>query len=182
MTAADEQWEDRTISMVMANLLGFAVMLPLMALVVVPYGLIHGWDAVGRSLSWLGGNLLFAVAVLILSVVAHEGLHAAGWLIFARVPRSEIDFGIRQATPYAHTSAIVEAGPYRVGIALPGLLLGALPAVLSWLTGSGTLMIYGAFMLSAAAGDVLVLWLIRDVPSGRLVQDHPTHAGCRVAL
>ena len=180
-TARDGQWEDRTISMTMANVAGLAVMIPLIALVVVPYGLIHGWGAVGRGLSWGGGNLVLIVAALALSVVAHEGLHAAGWLIFGRVPRSEIELGVRHATPYAHTTAVVAAGSYRVGIVLPALLLGVLPALLSWLTGSSALMVYGAFMLAAAAGDVLVLWLIRDVPAKRLVQDHPTQAGCRVA-
>jgi hypothetical protein len=178
--ASGEQWEDRTISMVMANVLSLAVMLPLIALVVVPFALVHGWNAAGRSLIWLGEHLLLAVAVFVVSVVAHEGLHAAGWLISARVPRSEIEFGMRHLTPYAHTSATVEAAPYRIGIALPALLLGGLPAVLSWLTGSGVLMLYGALMLSAAAGDILILWLIRDVPASRLMQDHPTRAGCRV--
>lgn len=180
-SAGDSQeWEDRSVSLVMANVLSLAAMFPLIALAVAPFGLIHGWAAVGRSLSWLGYQLLLAAAVFAVSVVAHEGLHAVGWLIFAGVPRSEIEFGIRQLTPYAHTSATVEAGPYRIGIALPALLLGALPAIVSWLTGSGVLMVYGALMLVAAAGDILVLWLLRDVPASRLVQDHPTRAGCRV--
>jgi hypothetical protein len=175
-----EQWDDRTISMVMANVLGFALTVPLIALAIVPYGLLHGWVAAVQGLARLRDHLLLAVVVFVVSVVAHEGLHAAGWLLFGRVPRSAVKFGIRHATPYAHTRAAVEAGPYRIGIALPGLLLGILPVALSWLTGSSVLMLYGALMLSAAAGDILILWLLRDVRVRQLVQDHPTKAGCQV--
>ena len=42
------------------------------------------------------------------------------------------------------------------------------------------LMAWSLFFLFTAGGDIVVLWLIRDVGAGKLVQDHPTRAGCRV--
>jgi len=66
--------------------------------------------------------------------------------------------------------------------ALPALLLGVLPGLIAGITGSGWLMAYGALMLAMASGDLLVLWLIRDVPSGRLVRDHPSEVGCEIQL
>jgi hypothetical protein len=166
--------------MAKANLFGLLTMIPLIALVAVPFVLLHGWRAAAQSLQWLGGHLLLFVAIFVLSVLVHEGLHALGWMAFGSVPWSEIKFGIKDATPYAHTGAPMHVGGYRISAALPGLVLGGVPGVVSLFTGSGPLMAYGALMLSAAAGDAVILWLIRDVGAGQLVQDHPTDAGCRV--
>lgn len=180
MAAPGRQSRDRTVSMAKANLFGLLTMIPLIVLVAVPFGLLHGWQAAAQSLEWLGGHLLLFVAIFVLSVLAHEGLHALGWMTFGRVPWSEIKFGVKDATPYVHTGVPMQAGGYRISAALPGLVLGGLPGVLSLLTGSGPVMAYSALMLSAAAGDVVILWLIRDLGAGQLVQDHPTGAGCRV--
>jgi hypothetical protein len=179
-TAADHPIQDRTISMAKANLLGTLAMIPLIALIVLPFGLLHGWRAAAGSLVWLGGHLLGFVVIFVASVILHEGLHALGWLVFGRVPWSEIRFGIKTATPYAHTSAPMQVGAYRLSAALPGLVLGFMPGVVSLFTGNGLLMGYGALMFSSAAGDALILWLIRDLQAGQLVQDHPTEAGCQV--
>jgi hypothetical protein len=168
--------------MAKANLLGVLVMIPLIAVILLPFGLLHGWLAATEGLAWLGGHFLAFVIIFVASVILHEGLHALGWLVLGRVPWSEIRFGIKTATPYAHTSAPMQARAYRLSAALPGLVLGAVPGVISWFTGSGLLMGYGALMLSAAAGDAVILWLIRDVEAGQRVQDHPTEAGCRVLL
>ena len=65
-------------------------------------------------------------------------------------------------------------------MALPGLVLGVLPTAVSWLLGSGALVLFGSLMLITALGDLMILWLIRDVPAGRLVLDHPSEAGCLV--
>jgi hypothetical protein len=166
-TAADHPIQDRTISMAKANLLGTLAMIPLIALIVLPFGLLHGWRAAAGSLVWLGGHLLGFVVIFVASVILHEGLHA-------------LRFGIKTATPYAHTSAPMQVGAYRLSAALPGLVLGFMPGVVSWFTGNGLLMGYGALMFSSAAGDALILWLIRDLQAGQLVQDHPTEAGCQV--
>jgi hypothetical protein len=168
--------------MARANLLGALVMIPLIALVVLPFGLLHGWGAAAESLGWLGGHFLGFVVIFVASVILHEGLHALGWFAFGGVPWAKIRFGIKTATPYAHTKAAMPARAYRLSAALPGLVLGAVPGVISWIAGSGLLMGYGALMLSAAAGDAVILWLIRDVKAGQRVQDHPSEAGCRVLL
>ncbi|MGB8982049.1 MAG: DUF3267 domain-containing protein, partial [Anaerolineales bacterium] len=60
------------------------------------------------------------------------------------------------------------------------LILGILPYLVSLFTGNGCLFWFGLLNTAAAGGDFLILWLIRKVKSGRLVEDHPTHAGCYV--
>jgi hypothetical protein len=46
--------------------------------------------------------------------------------------------------------------------------------------GSGGWTVYGVIFLIAAAGDFIVLWVLRGVPGDVLVEDHPTRAGCYV--
>ena len=63
---------------------------------------------------------------------------------------------------------------------MPGLVLGILPATAGLLLGSGGLLVFGIVFTAAAGGDFLILWMIRNVPSNSLVEDHPTRAGCYV--
>ena len=67
-----------------------------------------------------------------------------------------------------------------LGILGGGLLLGILPYLFSLLLADGNLFWFGLFHTSAAGGDWLILWLLRNIRAGSLVEDHPTHAGCYV--
>ena len=70
------------------------------------------------------------LGAFLLSVLAHEGLHGIGYY-WAGAERADIDFGIKWSAlaPYAHCSVPLRAAPYRVAIALPGLVLGVLPLI-----------------------------------------------------
>jgi hypothetical protein len=182
MKAEGQQWEDRTVSFVAANVLGVAVALPLVALTVIPFGLLHDFRAAGSGAGWPLRNGLAFLAVFVLSIFVHEGLHALGWVVFGGISWADIEFGVKSATPYTHAVAPMEARGYRLGGALPTLVLGVVPGLLSWVTGSVALMLYGALMLVTSAGDVIVLWLIKDVPASQLVRDHPSKVGCQVEV
>jgi hypothetical protein len=45
---------------------------------------------------------------------------------------------------------------------------------------SGDLFWFSLIHTAAAGGDWLILWLIRGVKAGSLVEDHPSNAGCYV--
>jgi hypothetical protein len=83
-------------------------------------------------------------------------------------------------TPFAQCTIPTRARSYRLAIALPGLVLGILPVLFGLSTGAWLATFYGFLMLVAAAGDLLVLWILRGVPAGAWVQDHPRQVGCLV--
>jgi len=63
---------------------------------------------------------------------------------------------------------------------MPGFILGILVYILSLVFGNGDLFWFSLVHTSSAGGDWLILWLIRHVKAGMLVEDPPTNAGCYV--
>ncbi len=162
-------------------LAGNLVAAPLAALlgggIVAAHLVAHG--GLGPSfapLPWLAVALLFLAGVAV-----HELLHAAGFVLGGAAPATvRIRVHWPTLTPYATCSTLVSPRAYRVAGALPGVALGLVPAVVGVALGQGALTVWGALFTGLAAGDFVVLWLIRDLPADALVQDHPARLGCRV--
>ena len=168
---------DLSISMARANVIATFIMLPVMILQFLMFVGLHGAD----RLSPAGSTVLLIVLVL-LGVVLHELIHGIGWIVFGQKSFSAITFGFqwKTITPYAHLNEPVEVRAYRISAFLPGFVLGILPFLLSLVLGSGALFWFGLVHTTAAGGDWLILWLIRNVRSGLRVEDHPTNAGCYI--
>ena len=171
-----EEKRDLSISMGRANIIVLFTSIPVALLQLLLFVMLHGMD--NLAITW-GSTLLIAV---VLGVVVHELIHGLSWVILGNKPFSAIKFGFqwKTLTPYAHLKEPVEVNAYRIGGFLPGFLLGIVPYLLSLLLGDGNLLWFGIVHTAAAGGDWLILWLIRRVKSGILVEDHPTNAGCYV--
>lgn len=152
------------------------VSLLLLALPLIPHALL--WGVSGGD---LGAFALGTLATALL-IVAHEAVHALGWIVFGGVPPAAMRFGVHWGTlsPYAHASAPMPARGYRIGAVLPLFVTGLLPALLGTVTNTGWLTLAGAILTMGAAGDVLVLRIIRALPGTTRVLDHPQNAGCYV--
>jgi hypothetical protein len=139
--------------------------------------MLHGTD----RLRPVGSPILLILAVL-LGIVIHEWIHGLSWMIFGGKSFSAIKFGFqwKTLTPYAHLKEPVEVNAYRLGAFMPGFILGILTYVLGLVLGNGDLFWFSLLHTSASGGDWLILWLIRNIKSGVLVEDHPTQAGCYV--
>ena len=173
---------DLSISMEKANVYSLAIALPVALLQIGGYRLRWGSTAFTEGFNSLFGNFLVFLVIFFLGVILHELIHGFTWMLFARKPFSAIKFGfqVKTFTPYAHCKEPMKINPYRIGAAMPGILLGLLPALIGILNGHGWLLAFGVLFTTAAGGDFLVLWLLRNVKSDRLVEDHPTRAGCYI--
>lgn len=174
----------RDVSMPIEDILQSAGQLALV-LLVVPIGvfiLLYGLDAFFESFT--GTAFLLALPVLLVAIILHELIHAIGWVVFGRFSWRAMSFGIDRATlsPYAHANVPMTANAYRIGAALPGILTGIVPLLYGLIVADGAITLLGAFMTSAAVGDLAVLWAIRAVPGSAEVLDHPTNAGCFVKM
>lgn len=174
--------QDYSISMLAANVYSLLIAIPLFASITGVYGIVWGMERLGRALL-LVGYIPFLLLIIVGTVV-HELLHAAGWIYFGHLPRGtvKIRLHLKTLTPYAHCTELLDIRPYRLGGLLPGLALGFIPALLGILTGYGPLMTFGMLFSLAASGDLLSLWILRHVPPGSQVEDHPSRVGCYVIV
>jgi len=172
---------EAVISPAAANVIALPLMVGTALAVGAAYWALWGAPALQAGLE-RAFNLWLFIPVFLVGVLVHEALHGLGWWRFGRVPWSAIRFGFiwRALTPYAHCTAPLPVTAYRWGTALPGLLTGVLPVALGLATGAGVVLVLGAVLLTAAAGDALVLWVIRGVPGQARVLDHPSKVGCYV--
>ena len=168
---------DLSVSIERANIIVLVIGIPLAVLMFWAFSFLH--DAEKMQTTW---NTFVFLFVILLGIIVHELIHGIGWVIFGKQPFSNIKFGIlwSSLTPYAHLKVPIEVNAYRIGAFLPGLIVGIIPFILSVILGNGNLFWFGLLHTIAAGGDWIVLWMIRNLKPGTLVEDHPTRAGCFV--
>ncbi|MCF8308789.1 MAG: DUF3267 domain-containing protein [Bacteroidales bacterium] len=120
--------------------------------------------------------------ILIGGIVVHELIHGLTWALFTSRGFRSIRFGIlwKMFTPYCHSKEALKAWQYRLGAIMPAIVLGFIPVIAAYFTGSFGLMGFGMIFTLAAGGDFLILWLLRKTPKEALVEDHPSKPGCYV--
>lgn len=176
--------KDLSIPTTTATLLSIVFGLPLAGILMGVY--IGRWGAVLNISIDKPVTILYYfigfITIMILGAVVHELIHAITWALFGHKPLRAIKFGFQWQTftPYAHCPEPMEVQAYRLGGSMPLIILGILPSLIGIITGDGWSMVFGSLFTLAAGGDMLVLWLIRDVKPGQLVLDHPTRVGCYV--
>jgi len=174
---------DFSISMVKANILSVYFALPVILLAAI-YLFIWGFDDTSALLSSfkIKSNAVWAMVGFLAGILAHELIHGFVWMYFAGKKNVHIKFGMnwKTLTPYAHCTEPMDIRPYRLGAAAPGIILGIIPYLIGLIAGNPIIAIFGLFFSFAASGDALILWTLRKVEKGKLVEDHPTKAGCYV--
>ncbi len=134
------------------------------------------------ALQFITSKIFVYLFVLIAGIILHELLHGLGWMILARKGFKAVSFGIlwKYLTPYAHLKIPVTVMTYRTGILLPGVLLGIIPGLAGLVTGDVEWVFFGFLFTWSAAGDFIMLRMIRHLHSKQLVTDHPEKVGCYV--
>lgn len=168
--------KDLSFPVAKAYLYAFLFFIPLLLMLEI-YWIIWGepYAVLDATLS----NIFILGFILISGIVLHEVIHGLAWITFSNKSFNTIKFGFqwKTFTPYAHSRAPLEVRAYRLGIMMPGLVLGVLPYLVGVITGNAWILFFGLFFTWSASGDALVLWSIRKVKPGQLVEDHPTRCG-----
>ena len=165
-----------------AALLGILLVTPIIAALLLLHALVRGAAAIGGAVDALFAHTGLGLAVVAAGIVLHEIVHAAVWVAAGGGGWSRVRFGLqwKALAPFAHYTDPLPARAYRLGAIAPLIALGIVPAVAGTLAGRGAVAAFGWLLAAGAAGDLAVLWLLRGVPSGALVTDHPSRAGCLV--
>lgn len=173
--------KEYTISTLKANIIGVPIFILALIIVWIPYRFL--WDLSSRDIITVLDNINSHFVVIILTIiilaVLHELLHAIGWMLNSDARWNDIKFGViwKLLTPYAHLKIPISVHAHRIAIALPGIILGIIPALSGIIFGSGLIAFIGAVMTGASGGDLMVIWMMRSIPPNKKVLDHPTKAG-----
>lgn len=126
-------------------------------------------------------SILF-IAVLLIGIILHEFIHGIMWSFFIKGGFKSISFGIiwKFLTPYCHSKEPMIVRKYILGAIMPAIVLGIVPVIVSYFTGSLKLWIFGYIFTLAALGDFIMVWVLIKEKSDSLVQDHPTKVGCYI--
>ncbi len=171
--------KSETMSALNANIIAFAMLLPIAIICVVPFVLIWDWQSFFEGFTFLRSHQVLLLLILILGIVLHEGLHGLTWGLFAKGRFKSIRFGIKWAylTPYCHCNELLKRNHYLLGGIMPGLVLGLFPVIVALIFGIGWLLLLGIFFIGAAGGDLMVLFKLIKVDKKHLIQDHPNEIG-----
>ena len=174
-----------------ANWYGLLFAIPVFLIAGIPYILIWYESGIG----WRNGLLSiitrnqaiiqqaidakwWLLFLLFAGVVVHELIHGVVMAAFAKNGRKSVSFGFnfRVFAPYTHCKEALTPDAYRLSLVMPGILLGDIPVLISWFTGNILFLFFGILFTWAAAGDVILLWMSRNITDGML-QDHPEQIG-----
>lgn len=119
---------------------------------------------------------------IVLGIVLHELIHGLTYLPFCKNGFKSIKFGFLKQyfTPYCHCKEPLKLKYYRIGVIMPAIILGFLPSVWAIVTGNFYLLCFGIFFIMVAAGDCMILMILKNENPEDLVLDHPSEAGCFV--
>jgi hypothetical protein len=182
LVGTEEQRQDLSFPLKKAINAIAVVLLVSLILFGLPFWGIFGFEHLKTGISDFIFDVRITLPVFLGGLLIHECLHAAGFLLFARLGFKQLKAGFDPETFsfYAHPRIPVNARAYRVAIILPFFVLGLVPAILSLITGYVLFLFLGITMMAVAAGDILVFWSVRKVAPSKLLVDHPERAGCYV--
>ncbi len=169
--------KELTLDLRKAQITGGLLGLTLVFVLLLPYYLIFGTEAVMKIRAFF--LLSVFIPSIIVGIFVHEFIHGLTWAVAAKIGLSNIKFGfqLKSLTPYAHSKLPMKTNAYRIGAAMPLLLMGVLPYLFALISNSSYAIGFGLFFSFVAAGDIMILWLIRKLPEYQLIQDHPSKGG-----
>ncbi len=130
------------------------------------------------ALNFLTDYIALAITLLA-GMILHEIIHATFFTLFCRDGFRSVSFGVnwRHLAPYVTCSEALTVKQYAIATAMPGIILGLLPALYALASGTGWFLVFGVFFTAGSASDFLSLVDLRSLPRGVRVTDHADEAG-----
>jgi hypothetical protein len=109
----------------------------------------------------------------------NELLHGITWGYFASGGLKSRILGVKwkYMTPYCHCKEPLKVKHYKIGGAMPLIVMGIIPCLVGILTGHGGILSFGIFFSWAAGGDIIALYMLQKLDDHIFVSDHPDKMG-----
>lgn len=165
-----------TTSVQKANLFSFVLAIPVIVIYLAPFMAI--WTHTPLKAGWESWKMNI-IPVFIVGTVVHELLHGLVWMFYAKGGFRVIRFGIKWGflTPCCHCKKPLKKNAYLLGVVMPLIVTGFIPAGYGMVTGDAFYLIAGILFTLVAGGDIMALWMLRKVKKHQWVADHPDEFG-----
>lgn len=98
---------------------------------------------------------IITVFLTLPSIMLHELLHAAGWIIIGK-KASDFNFGLKLPfTAYIQFEGTMKTEQFMFGLILPMVVTGLVPMSIGLITGNFYVLIYGVIMTPGCGSDML---------------------------
>ena len=172
----DKKKVEFTMGMGRVNLIALAMTIPILIIILVPFILIWDYETfkIGKDIF-----LNYSLLIFLGGIVLHELLHGLTWGYFAKSGLKSIEFGIKwkYLTPYCHCKEPLKVKHYKIGGAMPLILMGIVPSIIGLIIGHGAILSFGIFFTWAAGGDIISLFMLNKLENNVYVSDHPEKMG-----
>lgn len=154
----------------------FMLIFVLFSFMYLPFAFFWGWHYTLSGLKHLLKHLIFW---LIPIVIFHEGLHGFVWAISIKGGYRQIKFGFNREmyAPYTHCNVPLNKWKYLAGGIAPLLIMGIIPAFISFFLSSAYWFSISLLCIWTSAGDILSCYYLLKVPSEFKILDHPEKLG-----
>ena len=158
----------------------------LVAVFVVPFIFVHfqSFNIYFSNFNWLtfGQDFILFIIFAFLGIALHELIHGLTWALFVKERLRAIKFGIiwKYLTPYCHCKGYLKVKHYIAGAIMSAVILGIIPTIWAFITGSIMAFFLGVYFIVAASGDFLIIYLLRNEHYNSYVKDHNSLPGCIV--
>ena len=159
-----------------ANLIALLLMVPILIILLTPFILVWSYESFEVSRKVF---VTYLIPLILIGILVHELLHGISWAFYSSQGMKSIKFGFKWKflTPYCHCKESLKLQHYRIGVAMPLLILGILPSIIAIAIGNGSLLIFGIIFSWAAGGDIIALFMLRKLDNEIYVSDHPEKMG-----
>ncbi len=163
-----------TIGFGKANLLAFLISIPIGLVLILAFIYIWSLEVFRAGESEFSKHWLLYV---LSGIVIYELIHGIVLASYTKNGIKSIRFGIKWLTPYCHCKEPLQVGDYKIGTAMPIIVLGILPSLLAILIGNGALFCFGILFTWGGAGDLIILYMLRKLDNEIVISDHPSKIG-----
>ena len=172
----NKKTEEFTMGVVKANLIGLLLVIPILAVILSPFLLIWDYETLTAGMKDLD---VYLVYIFVGGIIIHELLHGLTWGYFAPNGLKSIKFGVewKFLTPYCHCKEPLKVKHYKIGAAMPLIIMGIIPSIIGLIIGHGGVLVLGILFTGVAAGDMIALYMIRNLDNDIYVSDHPDKMG-----
>lgn len=172
----NKEIEEYTMGMVRVNLIALLLAIPIVAVIFYPFILIWDYETFKAGKEIFDYYFLY---ILIGGIIIHELLHGLTWGYFSSNGLKSIKYGVKWKflTPYCHCKEPLKVKHYKIGGAMPLIIMGIVPSIIGLINGHGGVVALGILFTCVAGGDIIALYMLRKLDNNSYVSDHPEKMG-----